>query len=156
MFETMRVHRAAALTLAMLLFTGCYRITFVDRSVTPGVEHDEWTDFFLFGLVGHERVEVSRFCPSGEVAMVRTGGNFGTGLVGVVTLGIYTPRKVYVTCGAGKRSAAAGTVRLELELDRRDRPVHVRRMSPGRSESGTPFLVDGATGVWGVRLAEEG
>jgi hypothetical protein len=34
------------------------------------------------------------------VAQVQTGANFATGLVSFLTIGIYTPRKVYVTCAA--------------------------------------------------------
>jgi hypothetical protein len=40
------------------------------------------------------------------VARVRTGGNFATGLVSFVTIGIYTPRKVYVTCVDEEATAA--------------------------------------------------
>lgn len=86
---------------------GCYRATFYrDPTVELGEEHDEWTDFFVFGLVGSEHFDVERFCPSGQVAQVKTGGNFGTGLVSAVTIGIYTPRKVYVTCTAGSESGS--------------------------------------------------
>jgi len=82
-----------------LLESGCYKATFIDPNAVRGAEHDEWTDFFLFGLVGTEEYDVRQFC-RGPVAMVRTGANFGTGVVSLVTLGIYTPRKVYVTCAA--------------------------------------------------------
>jgi len=45
--------------------------------------------------------------------MVRTGANFGTGFLSVITLGIYTPHKVYVTCAApahAERTNAGGSV----------------------------------------------
>lgn len=92
---------AAGLMLASsLLTTGCYKATFIDSNAHRGAEHEEWTDFFVFGLVGTEEYDVRKFC-QGPVALVRTGGNFATGLVSLVTLGIYFPRKVYVTCAAG-------------------------------------------------------
>jgi hypothetical protein len=47
---------------------------------------------------------------------VVTGGNFGTGIVQFVTLGIYAPRKVYVTCAAGGRA-------YQLELDEQGKLV---------------------------------
>jgi hypothetical protein len=82
--------------------TGCYKATFIrDSSAVRGVEHDEWTNFFLFGLVNEQTIDVHQFCPNGKVAQVQTGANFATGLVSFLTIGIYTPRKVYVTCAAG-------------------------------------------------------
>jgi hypothetical protein len=93
---------AASMLAASLLFgtTGCCKATFINPAVVPGETHEEWTDFFIVGLVGKEEFDVREFCP-GEAAKVATGGNFLTGLVTVVTLGIYAPRKVYVTCAAG-------------------------------------------------------
>lgn len=93
-----------------LAASGCYKATFIQPKTAAGVERDEWTDFFLFGLVGDEQRDVRQYCES-SVARVRTGGNFGTGLVSFVTLGIYTPRKIYVTCvDEGATRALAGHV----------------------------------------------
>jgi hypothetical protein len=91
---------------ALAAASGCYKATFIQPKTVAGIEHDDWTDFFLFGLVGEEDRDISGYC-SAEIARVRTGGNFATGLVGVVTLGIYTPRKVYVTCA--ERAATASS-----------------------------------------------
>lgn len=93
--------RNALFACLMMSMSGCYQATFYrDPSVIKGEEHDEWSDFYVFGLVGTENFDVHQFCPNGEVAVAKTGGNLGTGLVSVVTIGIYTPRKVYVTCAA--------------------------------------------------------
>lgn len=101
-------------TAVLFSSVGCYRATFYrDPKVQAGEEHDEWTDFFLFGLVGSEQFEIQRFCPAGQVAEVKTGANFGTAVVSLLTIGIYMPRKVYVTCAAG----GAASVGRELELD---------------------------------------
>ena len=82
---------------------GCYKATFLrDPGVMRGSVRDHWTDFFFFGLVGEEVIDVNDFCPGGRIAEVQTGGNFGTGLIYVLTLGIYTPRKVYVRCAASE------------------------------------------------------
>ena len=45
-----------------------------------------------------------------HVAQVVTGGDFVSGLVNVVTFGIYSPRKVFVSCATDGRA-------LQLELD---------------------------------------
>jgi hypothetical protein len=115
---------AIALAAGALLLSasGCYKATFYKNpAVTKGEEHEEWTDFFVFGTVGSEQVDVRKFCPTGDVAVVRTGGNVGTGLVGALTIGIYTPRKVYVTCAANGPAPSAR--RLELDLDSGGEPV---------------------------------
>ena len=106
-----------------MTMSGCYKATFYkNASVVKGEEHEEWTDFFVFGAVGTEQVDVKKFCGNGEAAVVKTGGNVGTGLVGALTIGIYTPRKVYVTCAA--KGPAQNARRLELELGAQDEPVN--------------------------------
>jgi len=110
-FARRRTHAATLLACAWIAVaaTGCYRATFVEPRTAAGVEHDEWTDFFIFGLVGDEERAVSDYC-GGPAARVRTGSNFATGLVSAITLGIYTPHKVYVTCTdpAATRALASG------------------------------------------------
>jgi hypothetical protein len=113
----------ALMTGVLLLGTsGCYKATFYkNASVVKGEEHEEWTDFFVFGTVGSEELDVKKFCSNGDAAVIRTGGNVGTGVVSVLTIGIYTPRKVYVTCPAA--GAARTARRLELELGERGEPL---------------------------------
>lgn len=107
------------LVLAVVLTAGCFKATFGDPTAVPGIEHDRWTDFYVFGLVGDEVIDLREFCPDGRAAEVRTGGNFPTVLVTVVTIGIYAPRIVYVTCSAGTMQAEAedrDDVRLQVSL----------------------------------------
>lgn len=121
------------LALLVLLCGGCYRATFYSQPQSiPAETHEEWTDFFLFGLVGHERFDVHQFCGPREAAEVRTGGNFATGLVTALTIGIYAPRKVYVTCSAG--NAAVATRALQLDLDASGRPVRAVVSQRGTSQ----------------------
>jgi hypothetical protein len=94
---------------AALASSGCYKATFVedpsdlDREPT----HEETTDHFVFGVIGEHDYDASKVCPNGA-SVVRTGGNGVTGLATVATLGIYSPRKVYVTC-AEKRPSSRQT-----------------------------------------------
>ena len=113
---------------ALFAMSGCYKATFYrDPSVIKGEEHERWTDFFVFGLVGTESFDVHSFCPAGDVAQIQTGGNVGTGIIGFITLGIYTPRKIYVTCAAGSPPRpAARTQTLEIDADTDGAPVRVR------------------------------
>jgi hypothetical protein len=134
---------------ALLLSTGgCYKATFYKNpSVVKGEEHEEWTDFFVFGMVGTERIDVNDFCPTGEAAVVRTGGNVATGLVGALTIGIYTPRKVYVTCAANGPAASAR--RLELELSEQGAPLNAK-LTEG--DERIPVVIE-AVGARGWRMS---
>jgi Bor protein len=100
-----------ALLAVVLGGTACYKATFIrDPSAVKGAEHDRWLDYWFWGLMNEQNVNVREFCPDGRVAEVQTHGNFGTGIVSVVTIGIYAPRKVTVTCAADGRA-------FQLELD---------------------------------------
>jgi Bor protein len=114
--------KAVAALLLMLCATGCYKATFIrDPNVQRGAQYDEWVSFFVFGLVGEQRIDVHQFCPDGRVAEIQTGANFGTGIVTALTLGIYAPRKVYVTCAANGRA-------MQLELDENGKLVAFAEM----------------------------
>lgn len=107
---------------ALLLLCSCYKATFHQtKNAVRGEDNEVWTDFFIFGLVGTNSYDVKEFCGGADPAEVRTGGNFATALVTGLTLGIYAPRKVYVTCNTfrGVRASRA----LELTLDGNGKPV---------------------------------
>lgn len=115
-----------------LCASGCFKATFIrDTNAVRGAEHDRWVDFFIFGLVGEPTFDVHQFCPDGRVAQVQTGANFGTGIVSLLTIGIYAPRKVYVTCATdrGATDQGAHAARLELTADEEGRPVAAARRS---------------------------
>jgi hypothetical protein len=71
-----------------------------------------WTSTFIFGLVPAKDINVMKECPNG-VAVVETQQSFANGLVGLVTLGIYTPQDVRITCASG---AAAMDRAAEVQL----------------------------------------
>lgn len=135
--------RSAAMLVAVAMSigsTGCYKATFIrDPQVSRGVEHDELVHFFVFGLVGDPTIDVHQFCPDGKVAQVRTGANFGTGLVSLLTLGIYTPRKVYVTCAGDGRA-----VTLELNGDSQGHLVSAIRHSDSGEQVAAVTAVNGS------------
>ena len=95
--------RTTFATLALLVTAtstaGCYKATFVEdpRLAKQEPTHEEWADHYAFGLIGDKDYDVTQWCPEGA-GVVKTGGNVGTTALTVVTIGIYAPRKVYVTC----------------------------------------------------------
>ena len=161
------VFGAVLLTLAP---GGCYKASFITTpNVVKGQEHDQWNSFFLWGLVGEETLDVRQFCPGGQVAQVRTGANFLTGLVSFVTLGIYAPRMSYVWCAAGytggpppapQAAGAAGLPEnrptLAIYGDRQGRPVRVELRRGRLLEAvAEPKPIDNEHRAWRVGFASE-
>jgi hypothetical protein len=145
----MRQRAGLSLLVALALgATGCWKATFIrDPEAIKGTEHDQWVSFFVFGLVGEKTFDVKQFCPDGRIAVVRTGGNFGTGLVSALTIGIYTPRKVYVTCAGESRAS------LELFGDSEGRLVAAVRQADDVRQLGR-VSAGAQPGAWKVTFEE--
>jgi hypothetical protein len=96
------MHRARAATLAMaLLFGGCYHATIeTGRAPSPVTVEDKWADSWIYGLVPPATINPTPRCTNG-IARVETELSFLNQLVGFLTLGIYTPMSITVTCAQG-------------------------------------------------------
>lgn len=106
---TIRQWRGAAVAGAFAL-TACYHQV-VDTGLSPGTQTIEkpWTSTWLWGLVPATPIDVRSQCTSG-VAFVDTQLSVPNGLVSILTLGIYTPRSVKITCASGTASTGARRV----------------------------------------------
>lgn len=84
---------------------GCYHQV-VQTGATPAntAVDQQFVSTWLWGLVPAKPIDVTRTCPAG-VATITTEQSFVNGLVGAVTLGIYTPQHVQIACGSGRASA---------------------------------------------------
>ena len=89
----------------LFLLAGCYHAT-VDMGLAPGKTVTMWKHSFVYGLVPLEVVEAQSVCANG-VAKVETQHTFVNGLAALLTLSIYTPMTVMVTCAADDMSSAA-------------------------------------------------
>lgn len=100
------------LATGMLAATGCYH-SIIETGLTPGPVgySDDWETAWLIGAVP-ARVDATRAC-RGPWARIETQQSFLNGLVTFLTLGIYAPHEVEVTCaagaGGGGGSARAGS-----------------------------------------------
>ena len=90
----------------LLLSAGCYHAS-IESGMKPGNNkiEEEWASGWAWGLVGPEPIQAQSQCTSG-VSKVETEHSFLNGLVGVVTLGIYTPMHLTVTCAGGPTAEA--------------------------------------------------
>jgi hypothetical protein len=112
------------LVASLAFLTGCYhQVVQTGRAPSTTVIERPWTATWIFGIVPAEDISTAAQCPSG-VATVVTEQSFLNGLVGVLTLGIYTPQNVTITCATG--TAAHGD-RREIRVG--DGATLERRMS---------------------------
>jgi hypothetical protein len=96
----MRVGRFITLAAVAVAASACFHQV-IQTGRTPGttVIDKPWANSFIFGLVPVAPIDVSSQCRSG-IATVVTEMSAMNGLVGILTLGIYTPVHVTITCAA--------------------------------------------------------
>jgi len=104
----MRALRAALAVSAFALTTGCYhQVVNTGLPASSTVVQKSFHPTWIFGLVQAQPIDVRQQCPSG-IALAGTRMTFVNGLVGVLTLGIFTPHEVTITCATGSGADAAG------------------------------------------------
>ena len=85
--------------LCAALSAGCFKVTYTNQAIPPnGIVHEGNGSFFLFAVVGDERVPAYQLCPGG-VSQIQTGMDFSSLFLTVITLGLYSPRDWEVYCG---------------------------------------------------------
>jgi len=110
----MKCRQLFAIAVVAAASTGCFQQ--IVRSGLPAgqtVVDRPWVSTWIFGLVQADPIDVRAACPRG-VAVVRTQQSFANGLVGLLTLGIYTPQHVTVTCAMG--TAGLPDARLQIRV----------------------------------------
>lgn len=85
---------------SLIALGGCYHAT-VETGATPStvIIDKSFASSWIYGLVPPSTVSTAAKCPDG-VAKVETQHTFLNQLVGFLTLGIYTPMQIRVTCAA--------------------------------------------------------
>lgn len=106
----MRTRSVVGLLVVFLSTVSCYHAT-VETAATPStvVIEKPFASSWVYGLVPPSTVSTAAKCPGG-VAKVETQLSFVNGLVGILTLGIYTPMSIRVTCAAPGAAARATPV----------------------------------------------
>jgi hypothetical protein len=111
-----RIRGGLTVIAGTLLMTGCFH-QIVRTGAAPGntVIERPWTATWVFGLVAADEIDAITLCPGG-VSIIETQQSFLNGLVGVLTLGIFTPQTVTITC-AGGGASAPGSAMLTIPTD---------------------------------------
>jgi hypothetical protein len=102
-----------------------------------------WVQGWLWGLVSPQPIETRAQCPSG-VATVVTEMSFMNGLASALTLGIYTPQHVTITCATGgTASLPKGATELTIPstATAQERTAIVNRAIEMSAEQGAPVVL---------------
>ena len=91
---------------SLVAMAGCYHAT-VETGATPSTQviNKSFASAWIYGLVPPSTVSTAERCPNG-VAKIETQLSFVNQVVSFLTLGIYTPMQITVTCAA-RGSASA-------------------------------------------------
>jgi hypothetical protein len=103
--DHVRLVRSAVAVAMITITTGCYAAR-IESGLPPSnkVIKKAFASSWIYGLVPPSTVATSAMCPDG-VSIVETQLSFVNQVVSLLTLGIYTPMQIVVTC-AEKRSAS--------------------------------------------------
>ena len=88
--------------------TACFRqVVQTGRAPSETIVQQKWVSTWIFGLVAATPIDARTNCPSG-VATVETLTSFPNGLLSVLTLGIWAPQTVQITCASGTATLPKG------------------------------------------------
>lgn len=120
----MHFRRVCLTAVGAVLLGACYHAT-IETGLSPSAQviDQAFASSWIYGLIPPKTVTTASQCPSG-VAKVETEHSFLNQLVGFVTLGIYTPIHIKVTCAGGGatsngEAADSETVSVEKGADAR-------------------------------------
>ncbi|MDE2879871.1 hypothetical protein [Candidatus Palauibacter soopunensis] len=101
------MNRLVATIIAASLSAGCASYhAVVKTGVEPGPRkvEDKWADSWAGGLVAPDAVDAEPGCGEDGVALIETKISFLNQLVSTLTLGIYSPMEIIVTCGSAEET----------------------------------------------------
>lgn len=111
-----RVARLGVLCAVLFVTTACFRqVIQTGRTPAATVIDRPWTHTWLWGLVPASPIDVTSQCRTG-VATVVTEQSFLNGLVSILTIGIYSPRHVTITCATGSAMTPGAGVQRFAEV----------------------------------------
>jgi len=125
--------------------TGCYHAT-VETGLTPSAEviEESFASGWIYGLVPPSTVATQAKCKHG-VAKVETQLSFVNQLVSIITLYIYTPMNIKVTCAASGTSMLEGRspdIMIGLDASEHEVQSAFARAAELAVSSGRPVYVE--------------
>jgi len=119
-----------------------HQVVTTGRTAGPTVIDKPWVSTWIFGLVAADPIETRQSCPTG-VAIVTTETSFMNGLLGALTIGIWTPQHVTITCASGTAMLPPGAkeLRIPVEATAEERAEILTRAVEQSSESHAPVVL---------------
>jgi hypothetical protein len=113
-----------------------HQVVTTGRTAGSTVIDKPWVSTWIFGLVAADPIETRQSCPTG-VAIVTTETSFMNGLLGALTIGIWTPQHVTITCASGTAMLPPGAkeLRIPVEATAEERAEIVTRAVEQSSET---------------------
>jgi hypothetical protein len=102
-----------ACTLALSTAACFHQVIQTGRTPSEAVVEKQFVSTWLWGLVPAQPVDVRQQCPSG-VAVIESEQSFANGFVSLLTLGIYTPQHVRITCATRVASLPRGATEISV------------------------------------------
>ncbi len=126
------------------LSVGCFHAT-IETDLEPSTRkiENKWASGWILGLVPPPTVETAERCPNG-VARVDTERSFLNQIVSILTIGIYTPMSIVVTCAAGPSGEAAAdqaTLQVSPGASMEDKQLVFQEAAALSAELGTAVYV---------------
>ena len=127
-----------------VLLIGCYHAT-IETGAAPSLQTVEkpWAAGWLYGLVPPSLVETAAKCPDG-VAKVETQLSFLNMLAQALTLGIYSPMNIKVTCAQSSNAELtppSDRVRVDEEADLEEQREDITAAAIRSADLGRPVYV---------------
>ena len=134
---------SSSLLAVVVVLAGCYHAN-IETGLPAGTQtiEQDWASSWVFGLVPPSVVESASRCPNG-VARVETQLSFLNQVVRVLTIGIYTPMTIKVTC-AGPDSMddeGADQVTIDPDADLGQKQRMIQEAAARSLQTGTPVLL---------------
>jgi hypothetical protein len=109
--------RTITLLTSLTALGACFHAT-IETGLTPSTKvlEQKWASSWILGLVPPKTVETASRCPDG-VAKVETQLSFLNQVVHILTLGIYTPMDIRVTCALPAGTSAPQGAMLTVPAD---------------------------------------
>ena len=135
-----RISRFVAFTVLLSPAACFHAIITTGAGESSTVVEKPWASSFVFGLVPPNPLDVSSQCKNG-VAKVETQHSFLNGLVALLTLEIYTPMDIKVTCAGSGRHADAQSIKVPANASPSERQGAMREAADLARTSGGPVYV---------------
>lgn len=93
--------KSSIILITFFFLCSCSTVTLApngESKLSSSPDFQESQSFFIAGLVGKKIIDTNETCNGKPVRQLQTQDTFGDRFLGIITLGIYTPRTAKIWC----------------------------------------------------------